>query len=220
MSDPNLEYLRERLQAAEFRPYPWEGEDRNLGSFCSTKEALVEWWCQPPGVPQQPYRDRCFYARELAMLSRVIKPEVVVEFGTSLGMGTCLLRWLNPRAWLVTVDANAETFLPGDVRVPMGQLAMHQGIKCGYVRGNSWDYSLPGTAQLCFIDADHSYSAVAGDSMRAWNNRFEAGRWAIAWHDHQLPDVQRAVAEFCEAVGVELQSRPDSDTVWIWGGVH
>ena len=53
----DLEYLRKRFQAAPFRPYPWDGEDRNIGAFRS-KEELIAWYCQPPGEVGQPYRDR------------------------------------------------------------------------------------------------------------------------------------------------------------------
>lgn len=225
LSDPDLDYLRQYLEAATFCPHEWEGEDRNLGSFRS-KEELVAWWCQPPGVAGQPYRDRGFYSRELAMLSRLMKPRVVVEFGTSLGMGTCLLRWLNPEALLVTVDVNAVTFMPGDLRVPVGHLAGHQGIPCEYVLGNSWDFRADGnlgrSVDFCFIDADHSYEAVVKDSARAWLNRATDGHpWAVAWHDHndRHPGVVRAVAEFCAFHGLQLQSRPDSDTVWVWGNM-
>lgn len=229
MSDIDLDYLRDRLQEADFVPYEWDGEDRNISVFRS-KDDLIAWYCQPPGVENQPYRDRGFYARELAMLSRVIQPKVVVELGTSLGIGTCLLRWLNPEARLVTVDVNVETFMPGDRRVPMGHLAKWQGIKCEYVCGNSWDYRCPGV-DLCFVDAEHSYEAVLADSKRAWDNlgvfrTAERGYtlchpWAIVWHDHndRHPGVVAAVQCFCAMKNVDLQSRSDSDTVWIMGEI-
>ncbi len=220
MTDPyvDLDYLRARLQAAEFTPFKWDGEDRNLAAFRS-KEELVAWYCQPPGEVGQPYRDRGFYCRELAMLSRVIKPRSVVEFGTSLGIGTCLLRWLNPEALLITVDINRETFLPGDVRVPMGHIAKHQGFRCGFIEGCNACVYAQRCVDLCFIDADHNYAAVLKDSQRAWDNRASDHRWAIAWHDHndRHPGVMRAVAEFCKSKSLLLQSRDDSDTVWVTG---
>ncbi len=214
----DLEYLRARLQRITFVPYPWDGEDKNIGAFRS-KEELIAWYCQPPGVENQPYRDRGFYTRELAYLSRTIRPRAVVEFGTSLGIGTCLLHWLNPDTILATVDINFETFMPGDKCVPMGYLARHQGIQCGYVHSNSCDYVHRGV-DLCFIDADHSYEAVALDSERAWGNKSTNRRWTIVWHDYndRHSGVMDAVNEFCAAKKVELQSRPDSDTVWITGG--
>lgn len=219
MSDVDLDYLRDCLQAAEFKPYPWDGEDRNIGAFRS-REELIVWYCQPPGVVAQPYRDRAFYARELAMLSRIIRPRTVVEYGTCQGIGTCLLRWLNPTARLVTVDLNVLTFMPGDKRVPIGHLAKWQNIDCEYVNRNSWNYESPVGVDLCFIDANHYYDPVKWDSDRAWHNRATDHPWAIVWHDHndRHPGVMQAVAEFCELVGATLQSRLDSDTVWITGG--
>lgn len=217
MRDIDLDYLRQRLVQATFIPHQWDQEDKNLGAFRS-REELIDWYCQPPGVVVQPYRDRAFYTRELAMLSRVIQPRTVVEFGTSIGIGTCLLRWLNPDARLVTVDVNPLTFLPGDVRVPIGYLAKHQGFDCEYVLGPSYDHEAPGT-DLCFIDADHRYEPVALDSERAWKNHSTDHKWAIVWHDHndRHPGVVEAVAGFCAAYNLELQSREDSDTVWVMG---
>ncbi len=214
----DLEFLRGQLEKANLIPYSWEGEDKNLGAFRSKGE-LVEWYSQPPGVVNQPYRDRAFYTRELAMLSRMIGPRTIEEFGTSLGIGTCLLHWLNPNADLVTVDVNTETFLPGDVRVPMGYLAKYQRIPARFVTGRSWDFADVSRhgVDLCFIDAEHTYDAVLNDSDRAWHNR--SMRFAIAWHDYndRHPGVVAAVDEFCEEQRMELHVLPDSDTVWIEG---
>ncbi len=219
--DPHvdLDYLRKCLEVCQFTPYPWEGEDKNLAAFRS-REDLIAWYCQPPGVPGQPYRDRRFYCRELAMMSRVIQPRVVVELGTSIGLGTCLLSWLNPKAKIVTVDINTETYMPYDKKVLVGHLARYQGIDCEYVTGNSWEYVKSGV-DLCFIDADHSYEACKKDSDQAWLNRSSDHSWGIVWHDftEEYFGVPRAVREFCADKGVVRLQRSDSDTVWVWGGV-
>lgn len=216
--DIDLKYLHDRLSQISFTPYPWVGEDRNLGAFRS-KEELIEWYCQPPGIENQPYRDRAFYCRELAMLSRIVQPNNIVEFGTSLGIGTCLLRWLNPLADLTTVDITEQTFMPGDLRVETGYLAKLQRFQCRYVQGDSWKYISERGVDLCFIDADHSYEPVLKDSYRAWNNRNPFGQWAIVWHDYNSrhPGVIQAVTEFCNDNKLSLQSRLDSDTVWVIG---
>lgn len=216
--DADLDYLRVCIESAGVLPFPWDGEDKNLLAFRS-KEELAAWYCQPPGVVGEPYRDRGFYTRELAMLSRVVQPKSIVEFGTSLGIGTCLLRWLNPSARLVTVDTEEYTYMPGERRVPIGYLAKWNGILCEYVFGTSCDY-IGKNVDLCFIDGDHSYAGVIADSQRAWINRASGGRWVIVWHDHndRHPGVMRAVEEFCHANGAWLESREDSDTVWIRGG--
>jgi hypothetical protein len=220
VDDVDLDYLAMSLKNAEFVPYPWIGEDKNIGAFISRK-SLIEWYCQPPGLDGEPYRDRGFYTRELAMLSRIVQPRVVVEFGTSLGIGACLLRWLNPKASLVTVDINEETYMPGDLRVEIGHLAKYQNIACKYVQGNSWGYRRPSGVDLCFVDGDHSYEAVAKDSKRAWGNRAIDHPWAIVWHDYneRHPGVVQAVTEFCSANSLKPQSKQDSDTVWVIGGM-
>lgn len=216
-TDPDLGYLREHLCAASLTPYPWDGEDKNIGAFRS-REELVSWFGQGPGVDGEPHRDRAFYTRELAYVSRVVQPKSIVEFGTCQGIGTCLLRWLNPTADIVTVDISPTTFIPGDKKVEIGHLAKHQGIRCEYVTGASWEYDAR-MVDLCFIDADHSYEAVVADSGAAWRNRSRGRRWAIVWHDHNSrhPGVVKAVEEFCRGRGVELKSRADSDTVWVMG---
>lgn len=217
--DPDLSYLRQCLEEADFIPFPWEGEDRNLRAFGSKSE-LIRWYCQPPGIDGQPYRDRGFYCRELAMVSRRLKPEKIVEFGTSLGIGTCLLRWLNPSAELITVDINRNTYMPGDNLVPTGILARLQGFGCNFVTGDSRLY-ISEEVELCFIDADHSYESVIADSMRAFHNLTREDPWAIVWHDHNSrhPGVMRAVREFCSSLGLTLRMRGDSDTVWVESGI-
>lgn len=213
----DLDYLRSHLRDAHLTPVLWDGEDRNMRAFRS-KEELIEWYGQPPGKVNQPYRDRAFYTRELAHVSRVVQPQTIVEYGTCQGIGTCLLRWLNPTAKLTTVDVSGHTFLPGDARVEIGYLSKIQQIDCRYIQCNSWEYNGNGV-DLCFIDADHSYGSVVLDSATAWRNRSQGRAWAIVWHDYndRHPGVVHAVEEFCQARKLDLQSRSDSDTVWVTG---
>lgn len=207
-------YLRRCLEATPFVPGDWPEEDKNVAAF-RTKEAMISWFCQPPG--DEPHRDRGFYCRELSMLSRTVRPNTIVEFGTSLGQGVCLLRWLNPDACLVTVDIATMCTVPGiPTRQPIGCLAKQQGIVCEYVTGLSYEYALP-NVDFCFVDANHSYESVLRDSERAWLNR--AQKYVIAWHDYGLPGVKQAVQEFCAAKQLQLLQRSDSDTVWVWEGV-
>lgn len=217
MTDLDLEYLRDCLLRATIVSYPWEGEDRNIGAFRS-KEELIAWYCQPPGLDGEPYRDRAFYTRELAFLSRAVKPRTIVEFGTCQGIGTCLLHWLNPDARLITVDISDHTFMPGNQKVPTAHLAHWNGIPFEFVRGNSNGFRQSGI-DLCFIDGDHTYDGVMGDSTAAWINHSKDHPWAIVWHDHndKHPGVMHAVRDFCVKRELALRIRPDSDTVWIVG---
>ena len=202
---------------APFTPYHFDGEDKNLRAFAS-QSAFIDWYGQPPGPPGGPYRDERFYVRELTMISCEIQPRTVVEFGTSLGIGTYLLSLLNPQALIVTVDNRRMQYMPGDIAVPTGVLAKHQKIPVQYELADSTSFQFSGV-DLCFIDADHSYEMVLLDSERAWANRSRDHAWAIAWHDYhpETHGVMRAVNEFCSEHGLSLITHSDSATVWVRG---
>lgn len=215
--DPDLAFFRDRMADATVASVVLDETDQNLVAFRSQRD-VIDWYGQPPAPDGTPYRDRGFYVRELAHLSRIIRPRTIVEFGTSLGIGTCLLRWLNPAATLISVDIARTTSLPNGHMVPIGWLAQLQGIVYTQRIADSATYAHP-HVDFCFIDGDHTYDAVSADSARAWENRSHDHPWAIAWHDHNArhPGVQQAVAEFCAAQGLSLRSRDDSDTVWVHG---
>ena len=216
-SDDWLSYFRSHAARAPFTPIPFDGEDKNLRAFASQR-AFIDWFGQPPGPVGNPYRDEGFYVRELTEISRVIQPRTIVEFGTSLGLGTYLLHLLNPDALLITVDNRRTQFLPGDLTVPTGYLAKEQKIPVQFRLANSSSFAFP-DVDLCFIDADHAYEMVLLDSERAWANRSRDHAWAIIWHDHneRHPGVQQAVKEFCLEYDLKLQQRHDSATVWVSG---
>lgn len=216
-ADTDLRFFRERLAEATVSSCVLDETDKNLAAFRSQRD-FIDWYGQPPAPDGTPYRDRGFYVRELAHLSRIIQPRTIVEFGTSLGIGTCLLRWLNPTAHLVSVDIARMTYLPNGQTVPIGWLAKLQGLVYTQRLTDSSIYEHEGV-DLCLIDGDHTYDAVVSDSVRAWANKSTDHAWAIIWHDHneRHPGVQRAVAEFCQLHQIALQQREDSDTVWVKG---
>lgn len=217
-----LEYFHDCVDRFNFVPWRWDySEDANLCAFAS-KEQFKQWYGQEPGpwhkwgVPS--YRDESFYVRELTTMSMLLRPKRIVEFGTSLGIGTLLLRILNPTAGIWTID-NAATVRLSDGRdVEIGYLAKLQNISVHFVNSRSADFALD-NVDLCFIDGDHSYEGVTADQERAWANR-NPERGVIAWHDHneRHPGTLRAVSEFTASKRLLLQSRSDSCTVWtIWG---
>ena len=211
------EYFLTRLEQFDFKPWPFYGDDKNLLAFGS-KEEFASWYCQPPGQVGEPYRDESFYPREFTNLSRLVCPKKIVEFGTSLGIGTLILRILNPDAELITVDNRTMQYIPGNIEVVTGLLAIHEGIKASFVHGKSWEFATA-NVELCFIDADHSYEGVAADNERAWKNR-NPERGAIFWHDHNNRHlgVMRAVKEFVERHQLTLKATSDSAIVWTeWG---
>lgn len=150
----------------------------------------------------------CNGTQMAAILSMVYKPRVIVEMGVHDGTTTLLLCKMNPEARVYGVDCRGR--IHGDYSlqsVPVGFTAMMQDVKNLTLHiGNSWDFSMPGKVDLCYIDADHIRDAPYKDSWRAWDNRNTSGDWCIAWDDYHEnnPDVKYAVDRFTAEVGMQL----------------
>lgn len=213
MTDP-LEYFQACLEAyPHFKGFQFECEDKNLKAF-ESKEAFGKWYGQPPGQVGEPYRDEGFYVRDLAQVSMDIQPSRIVEIGTSLGIGTLLLRILNPKAHITSVD-NRNWVPAGDGKeYPVGVLAINNGSKHTQEFGDSEHYRFE-DVEMFFIDGDHSYDAVVDDSENAWHGK-SPSKWAIVWHDYndRHPGAVQAVNEFCAKHKLILTRKPDSSTVW------
>lgn len=207
-------------------PFEFHGEDKTIKGFSSTKE-FKAWFGQPPGKPGQPWCDERFYIRELTWLSKWCCPDTIVEFGTDLGIGTCLLQWLNPRAIIHTVDISDTAKMPteyahiGEVIVPSGYLSKYEQLEhVAYHRADSRIFHLS-NVDLCFIDASHAESDVFEDSCRAWENRNSNRRWVIIWHDYVYNDeiygLRKAIGDFANKVSHPVWKLADSGTVWMYG---
>lgn len=208
-----LDFFRAQVDAyAGFVGNDFECEDKNLRAFAS-RDAFRDWYGQPPGQVGEPYRDEGFYTRELARVSQR-KPKKIVEIGTANGIGTLLLRILNPAAELITIDNQTQIAAADAQEHSVGFLAASNGADYRQIIGESGEQEFREVG-LCFIDGDHSYEAVKEDSKSAWFWR--ADKWAIVWHDHndRHPGVMLAVGEFCAEYGQFLHKLPDSSTVWV-----
>ncbi len=151
---------------------------------------------------------QCNGTQMAARLSILYKPRVVVEMGVHDGTTTLLLCKLNPQARVYGVDSRSRIHGENSLQsVPVGFTAMMQNVKNLTLHiGNSWEFSMPGKVDLCFIDADHCGDAPWKDTLRAWDNRNASGNWCIAWDDYHEnnPDVKNAVDRFCREVNMEL----------------
>ncbi len=146
----------------------------------------------------------CYGPVAATCLSMAYRPKVVVEFGVFSGHTALVLCRCNPEAQVYGVDSRG---LCAGTNLPIGYTALlHGADNLDIQLGNSWDFSMPGKVDLCFIDADHGGNAPYLDSVRAWDNRNAAGNWCIAWDDYHPsnPDVVRAVDCFVAEVGMEL----------------
>ncbi len=145
----------------------------------------------------------CNGTQMATLLSMVYKPKVVAEFGLDAGLTTLQFCKLNPEAQVFGVDAS-ETHPSGF------------SICCHAINNNvknltlaimpSWEFSMPGKVDLCFIDADHLGDSPMKDTRRAWANRNTSRDWCIAWDDYHEnnPDVKNAVDAFVAEVGMQL----------------
>lgn len=213
-----LGYFRNTVDSQPFYPADFQGEDKNMLALRS-KEEFISWYGQPPGKVQEPYRDECFYTRELTWLSSWCQPEKVVEFGTDKGIGTLILSLLNPSARIHTIDNRPKIPMPpNDGRVEPGIFARKRK-NAQFWMGDSKHFQMDGMVGLCFIDGDHSQEGVWNDSLRAWSNRNMGGRWAIIWHDYRETDEMRglkmAINRFSDLVRKRVYKFSDSATVWI-----
>lgn len=156
----------------------------------------------------------CIAATTLSML---FKPKVIVEMGVKLGWTSFLLSRLNPEANVFGVDISGKMENSCFPYLPTGYAALMNNCQnyALYIM-NSYDFSMPGKVDLCFIDADHFLPAVALDTRRAWDNRNIEGDWCIAWDDYHPnnPDVFNTVNSFVAEVGYPLQKIGS----WYWIG--
>ncbi len=187
-------------------------EDLNLVAFHSL-DTFRNWYGQEPGPVGGSYRDEGFYTRELARASMEARPQRILEIGTSIGIGTLLLRILNPEASIISID-NREMIPAGDGNeYPAGFLALTNGSHHTQIIGDSKAQKF-GNVDLIFIDGDHSEEGVWQDSLNALT--WASPNSAIIWHDFndRHPGVIRSVNQFCCEKGLLLNSPDDSSTAW------
>lgn len=210
-----LDYFTSYINQSSFIPFKeFQGEDKNILSWQS-KEDYIKWLGQPPGYVGEPYRDDCFYTRELTWLSDWCQPSIVVEIGTDKGMGTFLLDRLNPEAKIYTIDIVDYAYMPPDNIVEIGLFSKLNQCDILYFKVKPIV-----SANLIFIDGDHSEDAVWEDSLWAWKHIDKSKRWAIIWHDarqgsEEFTGLLRAIHKFSDYTRNKIYKFADSSTVWM-----
>ena len=106
--------------------------------------------------------------RVLAMVSRMIRPRIVLELGTFTGYGTlCLLEGLHPEGTLHTVERNDELFPLHDEFWPRAdghdRIHRHHGEALAVLE--KWDKDVMGTLDLAYVDADKQGVNAQLDAM-------------------------------------------------------
>lgn len=147
----------------------------------------------------------CNGTQMAALLSMAYKPKVIVEMGVDAGFTTLQFCKLNPDARVYGIDNRSQN---SNTKLPIGfHVLMNNVSNLTLAIMNSWDFSMPGKVDLCFIDAEHCGEAPWKDTLRAWDNRNTLGDWCIAWDDYHPnnPDVFGAVNRFVTDVKMDLQ---------------
>ena len=147
-------------------------------------------------------------------LSMAFKPKVVVEFGVKFGWTSWLLCKFNPEARVYGVDNVGPVH---DSILPTGYVPfMHNCKNYSLSIMNSWEFSMPGQVDLCFVDADHFMPNVLKDCRTAWRNRNTSRDWCIAFDDYHPsnPDVVEGIDTLTKETGMELQKIGS----WHWIG--
>lgn len=72
-----------------------------------------------------------------------------------------------------------------------------------------------GAYDFVYVDGDHSYRWVLHDVTNYWSKVRPGG--VLCGHDRSLPEVRRAVDEFCASVGCNLltSEEPQSDSWYV-----
>lgn len=135
----------------------------------------------------------------LALLSKLIRPECILEIGTFTGYSAlCLVKGLQPGGKLVTIDNNPETSLLA--KDFFGRSA--HGAQIDFILGNAaYEIKkLPGPFDLVFIDADKKNYSLYYDLVF---DKLSAGGLIVA--DNVL----------WSGKVLDLQKNRDTDTVAI-----
>jgi len=151
------------------------------------------------------------YYYSLAVLSRIVNPTQVIEFGTFLGVGTLTIALNTTSSCLVwtidlpdVVDTDAVSSLDSSDRTLVDRsrnrvgeaFAGHsQANRIVQIRENSLTVDLKkhirGSAEMVFVDGGHSFEIVKRDSENALAVLSSTG--VVVWDDYWwfYPDVVR-----------------------------
>lgn len=138
-------------------------------------------------------------ARLWTILSMLIKPKVIVEYGTAMGIRTRLFAKLNPEAIIHSIDKNP---VAGTADAVSGLVAQQEDNVKLYI-GDSSGFAIK-NVDMCYIDGDHSFMGVWKDSYRAWANKSKDSPWVIIWDDYHLTSVKDGLDTFVKMAGCEL----------------
>ncbi len=183
---PWQEYFVKQVSSQPFAEIPPWQNDKELIAHSSI-DRFIDYYCYSGS------------AHFWTILSMLIKPKVIVEFGTAMGIRTRLFARLNPEAVVHSIDKNTNA---GTSDAKSGYVAEREENVKLYI-GNSNELVIE-NVDLCYVDANHSSEFVYQDSHRAWSNKSKDRSWAIVWDDYHLESVKRGLHFFVEGTDCRL----------------
>lgn len=186
-------FAEKRIKQSKFVPYTLDFDRQSPEMIAHMSlEAYLDYYVRRPGGGAKPW----------ALLTLRHKPEVIVEFGSALGIRTNLIAKLNPKATFHTVEIQ-NPYPASNYRLPPAYMAAINDLPILAHSCRSFDLNIAGNVNLCFIDADHSTESVVKDSEWAFAKK-DDGNWRIVWDDYPLLSVREGVDSFCKNHGLTV----------------
>ncbi len=156
----------------------------------------------------------------LSVISRLLAPRRVFEFGTFTGASTLAIAAnTDPQTRIMTLDINPEnrrshrtgvgSDIPFDYVIGESFLKTRWNSKIERLYSDARNFDTKpyeGKMDLVFVDADHTYPFVRNDTEKALQMLAPGG--VILWHDYRWDDdtpecqgVTRLVNQFHDSVG-------------------
>lgn len=179
-------YFIEQVSSQPFAEIPPFQNDKELVAHSSI-DRFMEYYCYTGS------------AKFWTIMSMVLAPKIIVEFGTAMGIRTRLFARLNPEAVVHSIDKNTNA---GTSDAKSGYVAEQEENVRLHI-GNSNEFIIE-NVDLCYVDGNHSSEGVLSDSHRAWSNKSKDRSWAIVWDDYHLESVKRGLHLFVEETGCKL----------------
>lgn len=172
----------------------WQGlglpdQEQDIGVAICT-EAAQEWFRSMPSYGVD--------LIALCMLSRIVRPKLILEIGTLRGSSALHFAMNSPHAQVYTLDLppsqkpSLTTTIMDNIHVDhhaeraryyFGGRPEEERVHCLFGDSATFDFSpFFGRVDLFFIDGAHSYEYVRNDTLKALQCVRPSG--VIAWHDY------------------------------------
>jgi predicted O-methyltransferase YrrM len=155
-------------------------------------------------IAEVPFNVTLYELTVICTIARSLNARCIIEFGTFDGRTTLHLAANAPQARIITFDItegcfyfgeNSPFFAPTKVGQCFADHPLSERITQVVADTTKYDFSnMRASADLVFVDGDHSFDAVLADSRSAFDLIRPGG--VVVWHDYRMiADVGRALEQ-------------------------